>query len=48
MGPVTGVPALEWVVARRAMARMVARMPTGRVRTPHAWLLFLLHHHHRL
>jgi hypothetical protein len=42
-----GVPALEWAVIRRATARMVARVVTrmlmGRVMTPHAWLLFLLH-----
>jgi hypothetical protein len=47
-----GVLALEGAVIRRATARMVVRvvtrMPTGRVMTPHAWLLFLLHCHHRL
>jgi sorbitol-specific phosphotransferase system component IIC len=52
LGLVTGVPALEWAVTRRAMARMVVRMVTrmtrGRVTTPHTWLLSLLHRHHRL
>jgi hypothetical protein len=47
-----GVPALEWAVTRRAtvrmVVRMVTRMPSGRVMTPHAWLLSLLHRHHRL